>query len=286
MVHSMTGFGRGDGRGGVQVELRSVNHRYGEVVCRLPRELLGLEERLKEQVGRRLRRGRVELFLARPLAVGGGRLCVDTEGLKEAVGALRMVKEAAEVEGEIDLGLLLGFREFFTIQVGSVDEESVWLEIEPPLAEAIQQWDMARRREGAQLVVDLRHRLATLATLVAEVEGEAGGVREELGERVRARVAELGVEVEAGRLEQEVALLAMRADIQEEVIRLRAHLATFTAALEADGPVGRRLDFLCQEMVRETNTIGSKSSRLSITERVMRLKETIEQVREQVQNLE
>ena len=287
MVRSMTGFGRGTGgTGGVQVEIRSVNHRHGEVVCRLPRDLMGLEERIKGVVRRTLRRGRVELFVNRSAAEGGGQLRVDTEGLKEAAGALRMVKESTGVEGEIDLALLMGFREFFRVSPEPVDDETVWADLEPSLSDAVREWDAARRREGAQLVADVRRRLATLATLVAEVEGEAEGVREELMERVRTRVAELGVEVEAGRLEQEVALLAIRADIQEEVTRLRAHLTTFTAALEAEGAVGRRLDFLCQEMVRETNTIGSKSARLSITERVVSLKETIDQVREQVQNLE
>lgn len=288
MVHSMTGFGRGGGagRGAVQVEVRSVNHRHGEVVCRLPRDLMGLEERVKGMVRCTLRRGRVEVFVNRSSVEGGGQLRADTEGLQEAVGALRMVKEATGIEGEIDLALLMGFREFFTIQSEPIDDAVVWQDVEPALGDAIREWDASRRREGAQLVADLRRRLATLATLVAEVEGEAAGVREELMERVRGRVAELAVEVEAGRLEQEVALLAIRADIQEEVTRLRAHLKAFTAALDADGPMGRRLDFLCQEMVRETNTIGSKSSRLSITERVVSLKETIDQVREQVQNLE
>lgn len=288
MVHSMTGFGRGGaaGRKAVQVEVRSVNHRHGEVVCRLPRDLMGLEERIKGMVRRVLQRGRVEVFVTRSPVEGGGQLRVDIEGLREAAGALRMVKEATGVEGEIDLALLMGFREFFTVQAEPTDGETVWHAIEPALVDAIEEWDAARRREGALLVADLRRRLAIFATLVAEVEGEAEGVREELMERVLGRVAELGVEVEAGRLEQEVALLAMRADIQEEVTRLRAHLAAFTAALDANGPVGRRLDFLCQEMVRETNTIGSKSSRLSITGRVVSLKETIDQVREQVQNLE
>jgi len=274
------------GAGGVQVEVRSVNHRHGEVVCRLPRDLMALEERVKGVVRGTLRRGRVELFVNRSAVEGGGQLRVDTEGLKEVAGALRMVKEATRVEGEIDLALLMGFREFFSIQTEPVDDEAVWADLEPALDDAIREWDAARLREGAQLVADLKRRLATLATLVAEVEGEAAGVREELMERVRGRVAELGVEVEAGRLEQEVALLAMRADIQEEVTRLRAHLTAFTATLDGEGPVGRRLDFLCQEMVRETNTIGSKSGRLSITERVVSLKETIDQLREQVQNLE
>ncbi len=287
MVRSMTGFGRGTGGAGVvQVEVRSVNHRHGEVVCRLPRDLVGLEERVKAAVRRRLRRGRAEIFLSRSPLQGGARLHVDSEGLREAAGALRAVQEATGIQGEIDLGLLVGFREFFTVHSEPVDDEDVWRDVEPALEAALGQWDEARRREGAHLVADLQGRLATLTTLVAEVEGEAEGVREELAERVRTRVAELGVELESGRLEQEIALLAMRADIQEEVTRLRAHLAAFTTTLEAEGPVGRRLDFLCQEMVRETNTIGSKSARLAITERVVRLKEIIDQVREQVQNLE
>ncbi len=282
----MTGFGRGGGGDGPQEEVRSVNHRYAEVVCRLPRELSGLEGRIKERLRRHLRRGRVEVTVGRWLTPGGARLVVDTEGLKEAVGVLRLAKEALEVEGEVDLPLLLAFREFFAVESEPVEDEVAWGELQPALDAALAEWDRARRHEGAALAADLLRRVARLEGLVAEVEAEAEGVRQELAARIRERVAELGVEVEPGRLEQEVALLAMRADVQEEITRLRAHLAAFRRGLEGDGPVGRRLEFLCQEMGREINTIGSKSARLTITERVVALKEALDPVREQVQNLE
>lgn len=291
MIRSMTGFGRSDGaagEGGYVVEVRSTNHRFGEVVCRLPRDLSGLDARIKRVVKDHLQRGRAEVFIGRTGATVEGHLTIDTAGLRAARDALRAAQASLQMEGEIGLDLLLTFREFFSFQAQPVEEEVAWPEIEPALATALASWDLARGREGEALAADIRQRLATLHELLAGVETEAAGVALEIADRLRARLATLlaGSEVDPARFAQEVGLLATRADIAEEIVRLRSHLAEFTATLDQGAAPGRRLDFLLQEMGREVNTIGAKTTQVAVTNRVVKMKEAVEQIREQVQNLE
>jgi uncharacterized protein (TIGR00255 family) len=291
MIRSMTGFGRGDaaaGEGAYVVELRSTNHRFAEVVCRLPRELAGLEARIKQAVKERLQRGRVEVFVGRTGAAKHGNLAIDVAGLHGALDALRAAQGALGVEGEIGLDQLLTFRELFSFQSPPLDERQAWNDMAAALEVALERWDTTRHREGEALATDVRRRLASMGELLDGVEGDSAGVAAEIAERLRGRLADLlvGSGVDPARFDQEVGLLATRADITEEIVRLRSHLKQFSAALdEADAP-GRRLDFLLQEMLREVNTIGSKTTQVAVTNRVVRLKERVEQIREQVQNVE
>jgi len=291
MIRSMTGFGRSDGapgEGGYAVEVRSTNHRFGEVVCRLPRDLAGLEGRIKRVVKDHLQRGRAEVFVGRTGATVDGKLSIDTDGLRAARDALRAAQTTLQIEGEIGLDLLMGFREFFSFQPQPVDEAAVWPEIESALGSALASWDAARGREGEALAADIRQRLATMDELLRGVEADAAGVAAEIADRLRDRLAALlaGSEVEPSRFEQEVGLLATRADIAEEIVRLRSHIEQFTQTLATVQAPGRRLDFLLQEMLREVNTIGSKTTQVAVTNRVVGMKEAVEQIREQVQNLE
>jgi uncharacterized protein (TIGR00255 family) len=291
MIRSMTGFGRSDataGEGGYAVELRSTNHRFAEVVCRLPRDLAVLEGRVKQTVKERLQRGRVEVFVGRTGAAQQGNLVIDTAGLRGARDALRAALAALQVEGEIGIDQLLNFRELFAFQPPTLDEEGAWRAIAAALQLAVERWDTARQREGDALAADVRQRLAAVGELLDGVEADSVGVTVEVAERLRGRLAELlvGSGIDPARFEQEVALLATRADITEEIVRLRSHLQQFSAALDEGNAPGRRLDFLLQEMAREVNTIGSKTTQVAVTNRVVRLKETVEQIREQVQNIE
>jgi uncharacterized protein (TIGR00255 family) len=291
MIRSMTGFGRSDaaaGEGGYLVELRSTNHRFAEVVCRLPRELVALEARVKQAVKERLQRGRVEVFVGRTGATKQGTLVIDTAGLRGALDALRAAKEVLQLEGDVNLTQLLTFRELFSFQSAALEEAAAWTEIGATLQVALERWDAARRREGEALVADVRQRLATMGELLQGVEADSAGVAAEVAERLRGRLAELlaGSGVDPARFEQEVGLLATRADVTEEIVRLRSHLQQFANALDEGDAPGRRLDFLLQEMLREVNTIGSKTTQVAVTNRVVRLKETVEQIREQVQNVE
>jgi uncharacterized protein (TIGR00255 family) len=288
----MTGFGRGEAteRGRVfTVEVQSVNHRFLEVRCRVPKRLTGLEPRIQQAIQRRFSRGHFEVLVLEKDLDGHARtLKVDVPLAKQYVEALRSLQQGLGLPGEVTLEMLTSQRDLIAVEEseGSLDES--WQELLPALEEALSALAEMRRREGEALVATLgKHLDEVEATLLGIVERGPDLVRAQR-DRLRERVAELleGRLPDAARLEQEVALLAERSDVAEECDRLRTHLTQFRVVLRQPGPQGRRLDFLLQEMHRETNTLGSKSADAALAHEVVALKTSIERLREQVQNLE
>ncbi len=288
----MTGFGRGEamGRGrAFTVEVQSLNHRFLEVRCRVPKRLTGLEPRIQQAIQERFSRGHFEvLVLDKDLDGRGRTLKVDVPLAMQYVDALRTLQQALGLSGEVTLEMLTAQRDLIAVEETAESLDESWGELSPALVKALDALAEMRRHEGEALVANLR-------THLGEVEATLGGIVERAPELVRAqrdrlreRVAELldGRLPDPARVEQEVALLAERGDVAEECDRLRSHLAQFRDVLEQPGPQGRRLDFLLQEMHREANTIGSKSTDATLAHEVVRLKTSIERLREQVQNLE
>ncbi len=292
MIRSMTGYGeasRDTPFGKIRVQIRSLNHRFLDLVLRLPPGFMALEPRFREVLKGWIRRGRVDLYLkiernerASPL-----RARVDWELARSYLERLKELKERFDLGGEVDLPLLLSFREILSHEEEEPVEEELWEETLPVLEEALRRLDESRRREGEALREDLLGRLELIGEHVQGIEERAPFVVEEYRRRLSSKVKELlEEELDEGRLAQEVALFASRADITEEVVRIRSHLEQFQRRLKEGGPVGKALDFLIQEMVREANTIASKSSDLPITRHVLAIKEEVEKLREQVQNIE
>jgi uncharacterized protein (TIGR00255 family) len=288
----MTGFGRGDavGRGrSFAVEVQSVNHRFLEVRCRVPKRLSGLEPRIQQAIQERFSRGHFDvLILDKDLDGRGRTLRVDVPLAMQYVGALRTLQQALNLPGEVTLEMLTAQRDLIAVEESAESLEESWGELSPALFTALDALAEMRRREGEALVATLRAYLDQVeATLTGIIERAPALVRAQR-DRLRDRVTELldGRLADPARLEQEVALLAERSDVAEECDRLCSHLAQFRAALEQSGAQGRRLDFLLQEMHREANTIGSKSADAALAHEVVRLKTSIERLREQVQNLE
>ncbi len=294
----MTGFGRGEAAvpgGRLVVEARSVNHRFCDVALRLPPRYAPLEGRLRKLVAERIARGRVDLTLAlQPDERALKAPAVDwalAEGLRDRLAEL---KARLGLPGEVDVALLAAQRGILGAEEPA--PEPTW----EPVAEAVEQALSAvtamRAEEGRAIQADFEARLARMAALVDTVAARAPLVPQEYRERLAARVqALLGdgsgvpgvpVQLDPGRLEQEVAFLAERADVTEELTRLRSHFAQLETMLAADEPVGRKLEFLLQEVHREVNTIGSKSVDLAITRAVLDLKAELEKLREQVANIE
>ncbi len=288
MISSMTAFARETYRGeeGELVwELRSVNSRYLEIHPRLPDEWRGLEPKLRELLGARLGRGKVECGLRfKPAAAAGGGLRLNTD----------LVGQVLEAAAQVD-GLLYETAPLRTMEVlnwpGAV--ETAEQDLSRAEARAMQTLGAAvdtlldtRRREGARLEQAIRQRLQALRVQVGQVREKMPQVLESVRERLRERLSELAGELDAGRLEQEMALLAQRLDVDEEMDRLAAHLDEVEAVLERTEPVGRRLDFLMQELNREANTLSSKSADVEVTRTAVEMKVLIEQMREQVQNIE
>ena len=292
MLRSMTGFGASDlatAAGRYTVEARSLNHRFLEIIVRLPRELAPLEDRIRALVQGRVLRGRVEVAIMRENY--GKRLRtvrIDLDLAKAFASALNELKQALELPGSPDLAMLSALPDLIRIEEQKEDLEAAWTAIAEGLEVALSRLVAMREREGARLASDLGQRVRRLAERADEIERRAPLVVQEHAARLTRRIEELiGMPpVDEGRLAAEVAIFADRSDIAEETTRLRSHLAQMQQMLIGDGPAGRTLEFLVQELGREANTIGSKANDVEISRAVIAVKGELESLREQIQNLE
>ena len=292
MLRSMTGFGASDlatAAGRYTVEARSLNHRFLEIIVRLPRELAPLEDRIRALVQGRVLRGRVEVAIMRENY--GKRLRtvrIDLDLAKAFASALNELKQALELPGSPDLAMLSALPDLIRIEEQKEDLEAAWTAIAEAVEVALSRLIAMREREGARLTSDLGQRVRRLAERADEIERRAPLVVQEHAARLTRRIEELiGMPpVDEGRLAAEVAIFADRSDIAEETTRLRSHLAQMQQMLIGDGPAGRTLEFLVQELGREANTIGSKANDVEISRAVIAVKGDLESLREQIQNLE
>jgi len=292
MAESMTGYGRGEHRGDryqVAVEIRSVNHRFLDLKLRLPRELGAVEQQLRSAVRRRIARGAVDaaVWVERTPGTASRRFVVDETLLREAAAGIEAAGRALGTELRADLATLAQFREIFRFEAEPDDLGELEADAEAAFSTALDALVAARRREGAELVAALTPVIGELGRLLGEMREQAPAVARQLKETVAARAAELleGGTLSPERLEQEAALLAMKSDVSEELARFGGHLDALGKALAGEGPAGRQMDFLLQEMHRELNTAAAKASTFGLAQLAIRGKLELEKVREQVQNL-
>jgi uncharacterized protein (TIGR00255 family) len=292
MLKSMTGFGRGDGEttlGKVFVETRSVNHRYCDINMKLPKKLTPFENRIKEIIRAQVSRGRIDIFLKLDnLGEESVRLSVDLHLAEQYYQALQSLKENLHLRDKITLELVAGAKDVITAKEEAGDLEPFWQEVLPILKRSFQDLDDMKRSEGEILSKDLQQRLERIGQQLGEIKhlspSRLEAYRNRLYERVRSLLG--GIDVDPSRFQQEVALLAERTDITEEIVRAESHLAQFLTLLRAEEPVGRKMDFLLQEMHREVNTVSAKANDAGISQRVVEIKAELEKIREQVQNIE
>ncbi|WP_243289928.1 YicC/YloC family endoribonuclease [Bacillus sp. FJAT-47783] len=291
MVHSMTGFGRSvkeNGNYHVTVEMRSVNHRFSEISIRMPRHLLSVEDKLKKIVQQHIRRGRVELYITiKGESLVQRSLRVDWPLVEQYIKSLSVMKEKYHLTDPIKLDHIIGQSEIFDIQ----EENSENDELEQLLVEAVEKATIdlleMRKREGEQLKHDLLVRLKEMNELTIHIEDQAPQVVKGFEERIQKRITEfLTGNIDENRILTEAAIFADKADITEELTRLKSHIHQFEETLEIREPIGRKLDFIVQEMNREANTIGAKGNDHLIAKYVVNLKSMIEKIKEQVQNIE
>jgi uncharacterized protein (TIGR00255 family) len=291
MIRSMTGFGSGRGAAAgeeVVVEVRSVNHKFCEVKIRLPRELSALETDIGRVVKDKLARGGVEVTVRRAGPGGSMAPRVDAALAEAYARAYAEVAARLGLHGQVSLSDIIAAEGVIRLDDRDADLDAARGATERALGQALDALLSMRVREGEALRRDLEARLTTVEALVVRVEILAPLAVEHHRARLSDRVQELtrGVQLEPARLAQEIALLAERTDVAEEVTRLRSHVAQARQLLGSGEPAGRKLDFLVQEMHREGNTIGSKSQHAEISGVVVSLKAEIERMREQVQNVE
>ncbi len=292
MAVSMTGFGRGEAiRNGYKatVEIRAVNHRFLEVVARLPRTYLSLEDRVRKAVQEQVQRGRLEVYINTVETEAKKRLVkVDKDLALSYDKSLRDLALTLNVPYAADVYRLAALPEVLVIEEGAVDFEGIWEAWEKALALALNDFTAMRRLEGRKLSLDLAERLQAVAREVSGIAERSEGLILEYQTKLRERIQVLLGETvpDEARLANEVAYFADRASITEEWVRLNSHIQQSLAALQGVEPSGRKLDFLVQEMNREINTIGSKANDLSVSQAVIRVKSELEKIREQIQNLE
>jgi uncharacterized protein (TIGR00255 family) len=291
-MRSMTGYGSGSAPfpgGRVNVELRTVNHRFSEVKMMLPREFLPWEGEWREIIEAQVKRGRIELTLAfsgRPVRPYAVTLNLDlARAYREAI--IRLQRDLG-VKGELDVSFLTSRPELFQVTEKSQPTQAEVQAARQALHLALTALERQRSREGKFLVRDLRARIVVLERARQAISRRSPVVQGTLREKLRERVTNLlqGVNIDQSRLFQEVVALTQKSDITEELVRLQSHLEALTETLRGNEPVGKRIDFLLQEVQREINTIGAKADDTAIRHLVVAAKEEVEKLREQVQNIE
>lgn len=292
MTKSMTGYGKaetGTGDGKLTVEIRSVNHRYGEVSVKLPRAFLPLETEIRRRIADRLKRGKIDVFVQFETATGSAQAPQVNLPLAKAYhDAFVGIRQALGMGEPVSLGLIAAQRDVLVSQETTPDLDRIATDLYAVLDSALESLEDMRLREGEALAAEISGRLATVTGLVQQVANRAPVAVAGNMERLRERISRLLGEtpLDEARLAQETAIMADRMDITEELVRLQSHFRQFSATLALAEPVGRKLDFLLQEMNREVNTIGSKANDGEIATLVVDLKAELEKVREQVQNIE
>ncbi len=292
MVKSMTGYGKDEAAlegGRLTVEIRSVNHRYSEMSVKLPRAFLSLENDVRKCVADRVKRGKIEVYIQQDGFIGAaGMPTVNIPLARAYYDAFTKMKEALGLYDPVPLSLIAAQKDLMVLEERGESVETLREVLLDVVKRTVDSLDAMRIREGQSLLEDLRARRELLSGLIARIAERVPAAVAENAAKLKARVAQLAGEsgVDEGRLAQELAFMADRCDITEELVRFNSHLKQFDDALEIKEPVGRKLDFLIQELNREVNTIGSKANDNGIAAMIVELKAELEKIREQAQNIE
>ena len=295
MIRSMTAFGRARGIAGgkdVTVEIKSVNNRFFDCSVRIPRAFSFLEERVKPYLtSRSVARGKVDVYISIDVVDSPEvNIAIDTGFAEKYIGALRTLGEKFGLKDDISIMSVAQNKDVFIQIKPEEDMEQDWQALLCVLDPAIDSFIAAREREGANIAADLLSKVDAIEAMVDEIDklsqSDTVSYREKLEERLREMLSDNRIAFDENRILTECAIFADKIAIDEELVRLRSHFGAFRAIFESDEPVGRRLDFLTQELNREINTIGSKSANSAITRKVVDVKCEREKIREQIQNIE
>ncbi|AEH48643.1 YicC/YloC family endoribonuclease [Parageobacillus thermoglucosidasius] len=291
MVYSMTGFGRSTQKNeqlSITVEMKSVNHRFCEISVRIPRQWVTFEDKIKKVILQHVKRGKVEVFVN---IEGDGlvkrKLHIDWDLMKEYYNSLQRANEQFSLRDQVTLSHLFQLEGVTEIIEEETENEELEQLLLAAVKEAAEQLASMRKQEGEALLADIQTQLSYIEKSVQAIERQAPFVIEYYRERLTKRIRELNpLPADESRILTEVAIFAEKSDINEELKRIRSHLQQVAATLEKDEPIGRKLDFLVQELNREVNTIGAKANDSLIAMQVVEMKSALEKIKEQVQNIE
>lgn len=292
MIKSMTGFGRCEVTGKdrkLTVEMKSVNHRYLDVNIKMPKKLNFFESAIRTELKNYISRGKVDVFITcEDYREDSGALKYNKALAKEYLTYLRRMAEEFGLDDDIRVSTLSRYPEVFVMEEQNIDEEELWKDIEEALRGAAENFVRTRTAEGENLLADLNEKLDAMLAHVEFITERSPKLIQEYREKLREKVCELlgDVQIDENRLYMEVTMFADKVCVDEELVRLKSHVESTKKTLLAEGSVGRKLDFIAQEMNREANTILSKANDLEISDRAIELKNEIEKLREQIQNIE
>lgn len=294
MVYSMTGFGRGEFNNesfNVTLEIKSVNNRYCDIIIKMPKKLNAFEDRIKNKIKAKLSRGRIDVYINLDESeYDNYEVTPNFDILDKYVKVYKDIQARYGMRDELNLSMLTRIQEGIDVSYLERGEEEYWKALEPALDIALERIEQMRAQEGQQLKNDILSKVANIRSTLSQIEVYAPKIVENYRLKTRDRIADLladmNAEIDEIRLANEIAIYADKTNINEEIVRIYSHLEQIGQILEAAEPVGRKLDFLVQELNREINTIGSKSPDIDISNLVIGLKSDIEQIREQIQNIE
>ncbi len=291
-MNSMTGFGRAkleiDTREYI-VEMKSVNHKYSDVAIKAPRNLLYLEDKIRKTVLNKVNRGKIDIYITYAnYGIEGKNVVINKELAKAYITELKELAEEADIDGKIRVTEISKMPDVLNVKESDENEDMQWQELSQCLEMALENFMQMRYNEGEKIKQDLEERLNKVEQNVEKICTLSTGLVEDYIVKLEQRVKELLKTdvVDQSRLAQEIVIYSDKCSIEEEVTRLKSHIAQFRKIMQDDKPIGKKMDFLMQEMNRETNTIGSKSVNLDITNLVVEIKTILEDIREQIQNIE
>lgn len=293
MVRSMTSFGRAQSEEGknyfISLEMKSVNNRYLDINIRLPKFMISLEENIRKIINKRLSRGKVDVFVNYKSYENSNVMPVaDVELAKKYLECIKNLEDTLGVKDDMTISKLIKIPDIITLDVEDENLDEVLQELAPLVDSSLDMMIEMREREGSKLKEDILSKLQVIESEVKKIEELSENVPKEYKKKLEGRIKELtsGMELDEERIAMEVAIFADKVAVDEEFTRLYSHIDQMRKTLELDEPIGRKLDFLIQEMNRETNTIGSKCNDINMTNIVINIKNIIEKIREQVQNIE
>jgi uncharacterized protein (TIGR00255 family) len=292
MIKSMTGYGRGsveEGGRAFQIEVKSVNNRYLDINLRLPRQINALEDNVRKYIASRISRGKIDVYINQEKVSDDDiNITIDEQVASAYFNAFTELKERFSLKDDISISLLAKSNDVIVVERKEEDLEAIWKTLSRALEEAIDMFIDMRGREGLKLSNDISERCEMIKGMVGKIEERSPEIIKEYREKILQRVSEFlkDVEVDQAKLLNEVAFFSDKSNITEEIVRLKSHIEQLKSTLSSKESVGRKLDFIIQEMNRETNTIGSKANDLYITGLVVDMKSELEKIREQIQNIE
>ncbi len=291
MIKSMTGYGKSNLTVNLreyQVEIKSINHRYSDVNIKMPRTISYLEEDVKKEILKKVSRGKLDVFITyENNSKEGNEVKINTELAKLYIQQLRQLANEENLRANIEVTDIARFPDVLTIKSNN-DDEKIKQELLEAVSQAVLQLVNMREEEGTKISQDLQSRLCNIEAKIVEISKFSTGLIEDYVVKLEDRIKEIlkTEDIDKSRLAQEVVIYADKCSVEEEITRLNSHISQFKQLLESNQAVGKKLDFLIQEMNRETNTIGSKANNLDITNNVVDIKTELENIREQIQNIE